>query len=81
MCSLSGRDSLRVLDFLENPPKANTRLMAAARALRKAAVIAVAWHEEPIGKKHDQDAFDCGEEALNEFLRRYARKSHDLGGA
>jgi len=40
-----------------------------------------AWHEEPIGKKHDREAFDCGEEALNEFLRRYARKSHDLGGA
>jgi GNAT superfamily N-acetyltransferase len=40
-----------------------------------------AWREEPIGKKHDRDAFDCGEEALNEFLCRYARKSHDLGGA
>lgn len=40
-----------------------------------------AWHEEPIGKRHDRDAFDCGEEALNEFLRRYARKSHELGGA
>jgi len=40
-----------------------------------------AWHEEPIGKKHDREAFDCGDEALNEFLRRYARKSHDLGGA
>jgi GNAT superfamily N-acetyltransferase len=40
-----------------------------------------AWHEEPIGKKHDRQAFDCGEEALNEFLRRYARQSHDLGGA
>lgn len=40
-----------------------------------------AWHEEPIGKKHDRDAFDCGEEALNDFLRRYARKSHELGGA
>ncbi|MGA8270976.1 MAG: hypothetical protein WB919_05405 [Candidatus Sulfotelmatobacter sp.] len=39
------------------------------------------WHEEPIGKKHDREAFDCGEEALNEFLRRYARKSHELGGA
>jgi len=39
------------------------------------------WHEEPIEKKHDRDAFDCGEDALNEFLRRYARKSHDLGGA
>jgi GNAT superfamily N-acetyltransferase len=40
-----------------------------------------AWHEEPINKRHDRETFDCGEEALNEFLRRYARKSHDLGGA
>ncbi len=40
-----------------------------------------AWHEEPINKKHDREAFDCGEDALNEFLRRYARKSHELGGA
>jgi GNAT superfamily N-acetyltransferase len=44
-------------------------------------MIATAWHEEPIHKKHDREAFDCGEEALNEFLRRYARKSHELGGA
>ena len=40
-----------------------------------------AWHEEPIDKKHDREAFDCGEEALNEFLRRYAGKSHERGGA
>jgi GNAT superfamily N-acetyltransferase len=40
-----------------------------------------AWHEEPIQKKHNREAFDCGEQALNEFLRRYARKSHELGGA
>ncbi|MGD0134067.1 MAG: GNAT family N-acetyltransferase [Bryobacteraceae bacterium] len=43
--------------------------------------MVASWHEEAISKKHDRDAFDCGEEALNEFLRRYARKSHDLGGA
>jgi GNAT superfamily N-acetyltransferase len=41
----------------------------------------IAWHEEPINKKHDREGFDCGEEALNEFLRRYARKSHERGGA
>lgn len=41
----------------------------------------LAWHEETISKKHDREAFDCGDEALNEFLRRYARKSHELGGA
>ena len=40
-----------------------------------------AWHEVPISRKYDREAFDCGEEALNEFLRRYARKSHEMGGA
>ena len=40
-----------------------------------------AWHEEPIKKQHDRETFDCGEESLNEFLRRYARKSHESGGA
>jgi len=40
-----------------------------------------AWHQEPIAKHHNRESFDCGEEALNEFLRRYARKSHELGGA
>jgi GNAT superfamily N-acetyltransferase len=39
------------------------------------------WHEEAINKNHDREKFDCGEEALNEFLRRYARKSHERGGA
>jgi len=40
-----------------------------------------AWHEEPISRKHDRKAFDCGDAALNDFLQRYARQSHDLGGA
>jgi GNAT superfamily N-acetyltransferase len=40
-----------------------------------------AWHEEPIGKHHQREAIDCGEPALNEFLRRYARRNHELGGA
>ena len=44
-------------------------------------IIVSAWHEEPISKKHDREAFDCGDEALNEFLHRYARKSHERGGA
>jgi GNAT superfamily N-acetyltransferase len=41
----------------------------------------MAWHEEPIRKNHNADTFDCGEPALNEFLRRHARKSHESGGA
>lgn len=32
---LSERDSLRVLEVLENPPKPNAKLLAAARALLK----------------------------------------------
>ena len=39
------------------------------------------WHEEPIAKRHKRDAFDCGDAALNEFLRRYARQAHDHGGS
>jgi len=39
------------------------------------------WHEEAITRKHDRAAFDCGDAALNEFLLRYARQSHDQGAA
>ena len=40
-----------------------------------------AWHEEPIAKRHDRAAFDCGEPALNEFLQRHARQNHERGAA
>ncbi|PTN09708.1 GNAT family N-acetyltransferase [Nitrosomonas aestuarii] len=40
-----------------------------------------AWHEEPIGKHHDRIAFNCGDEALNQFLHCHARQSHEKGGA
>jgi GNAT superfamily N-acetyltransferase len=39
------------------------------------------WREVPIGKQYDRDGFDCGEETLNEFLRRQARQSHERGGS
>lgn len=39
------------------------------------------WHEEPISKQHNRQAFDCGDDALNEFLRRHARNHHENGGA
>jgi GNAT superfamily N-acetyltransferase len=44
-------------------------------------VSVITWHEEPISKSHNRQDFDCGEAALNEFLQRHARKSHELGGA
>jgi hypothetical protein len=34
-----------------------------------------------MARRADREAFDCAEEALNEFLHRYARKSHELGGS
>jgi predicted GNAT family N-acyltransferase len=39
------------------------------------------WHEEPIGKHHDRNIFNCGDDALNQFFRRHARQSHEKGGA
>ncbi len=39
------------------------------------------WHEAPIAKSHDRENFDCGDQDLNEFLSRHARRSHSLGGA
>lgn len=40
-----------------------------------------AWHEEPIAKGHERDSFDCGDAALNDYLRLHARKSHERGGS
>ena len=39
------------------------------------------WHEEPISRRHDRKTFDCGDPALNQFLRNHARQSHEKGGA
>ncbi len=39
------------------------------------------WHEEPISKHHNRDAFDCGDNELNVFLHRHARQSHLKGGS
>jgi GNAT superfamily N-acetyltransferase len=35
----------------------------------------------PIEKRHDCAAFDCGHEALNAYLRRYALQNHCAGAA
>lgn len=39
------------------------------------------WHEEPILKRHDRTSFDCGDPSMNDFLKRYARQSHESGAA
>lgn len=35
------------------------------------------WHEEPIAKSHDHRSFDCGDGAMNLYLQRFARQSHE----
>jgi GNAT superfamily N-acetyltransferase len=35
------------------------------------------WREEAIAKAHDRQSFNCGDAAMNNFLRRYARQSHE----
>lgn len=39
------------------------------------------WLEQPIGRQHDRNAFDCGSLPLNDYLRRFARQNHESGGA
>jgi GNAT superfamily N-acetyltransferase len=39
------------------------------------------WEEAPLGRTHDRTAFDCGDDDLNTYLRRYARQNHASGGA
>ncbi len=34
---------------------------------------------EPLSKQHDRESFDCGETALNQFLRHYARQNNAKG--
>ena len=39
------------------------------------------WHEEAISRSQDRAHFDCGDDALNDFLRKHARQNHQSGGA
>jgi GNAT superfamily N-acetyltransferase len=34
---------------------------------------------EPLGAQHDRDAFDCEENSLTEFLKKYARQNDEKG--
>src|SRR6202167_5079110 len=44
-------------------------------------MTAIVWDGEPIGKKHDRAAFDCGDPDLNLYLQKFARQNHESGGA
>ena len=34
---------------------------------------------ELLGKQHKRDKFDCGEQSLNEFLKKHARQNNEKG--
>lgn len=34
---------------------------------------------EPLTASHNREAFDCGEESLNDFLKRFARQNNEKG--
>ena len=34
---------------------------------------------EPLSKQHDRSSFDCGEAALDDFLKRFARQNDERG--
>jgi GNAT superfamily N-acetyltransferase len=37
------------------------------------------YHIEPLTARHDRDSFDCGEQSLNDFLKRFARQNAEKG--
>jgi GNAT superfamily N-acetyltransferase len=37
------------------------------------------WNFLPIEKKYQKDSFDCGNQVLNEYLKKYARQNHQKG--
>jgi GNAT superfamily N-acetyltransferase len=39
----------------------------------------VSYRIESLTKQHVRDAFDCGEDSLNDFLRRFARQNDERG--
>jgi GNAT superfamily N-acetyltransferase len=45
--------------------------------MAKARAETPSWVIAPLGRSHDRASFDCGEPALNEFLRTLARQQQD----
>ena len=39
------------------------------------------WQEEALVRLHRRSEFDCGDDALNAHLHRFARQNHESGGA
>jgi GNAT superfamily N-acetyltransferase len=44
-------------------------------------MTALIWEESALSRDHDRNAFTCGDESLDSYLKRYARQNHESGGA
>lgn len=44
-------------------------------------MTALVWQESALSRDHDRNAFACGDESLDSYLKRYARQNHENGGA
>jgi GNAT superfamily N-acetyltransferase len=44
-------------------------------------VTKLVWGEAPLSRHHDRTTFDCDNDDLNTYLKRYARQNHESGGA
>lgn len=44
-------------------------------------MTALIWEEGALSRDHDRNAFSCGDETLDVYLKRYARQNHQSGGA
>jgi hypothetical protein len=43
--------------------------------------MTLVWQETSLARTHNRKAFDCGEPALNDYLQKFARQNHEIGGA
>ena len=76
--TLSERDSLRVLDALENPPAPNAKLWRRRAACPRAHEVCRIGAKRRSRKARPR-VLRLWRAELNEFLRRHARQSHEKG--
>ncbi|MGH8737918.1 MAG: hypothetical protein ACREVC_11210, partial [Burkholderiales bacterium] len=41
--------------------------------------VSDSWRIEPLARSHDRSRFACGEQALDDYLARFARQNHESG--
>jgi uncharacterized protein (DUF1778 family) len=72
---ITADDAAMLLGLLDNPPKPNAALTRAFGRRKETSVLFF----EPLSRSHDRQHLDCGNDALNTFLRQTARQHQDKG--